>query len=48
MKILVDDFDRCQYVLSDTKNHSIKGLDYLTEDQYSLATNNGVLDVDRS
>ena len=48
MKILVDKFDRYQDVLSDTKNYIIKIFKGLIEDQYTLATKNGVLDFNRS
>ena len=47
MKILVDEFDSYQDVLSDTKNYIIKIFKGLIEDQYTLATKNGVLDFNR-
>ena len=48
MKSLVDEFDRYQNVLSYTKNYIIKIFKGLIEDQYTLATKNGVLNFNRS
>ena len=48
MKRLMDEFDRYQDVLSDTNNYIINVFKDLIENQYSLDTNNGVLDVNMS
>ena len=47
-KILIDNFDRAKDVTSYSMNKINKGSEELSEYQYPLATNNGVIDVNIS